>query len=217
MYRTVRYTSAVATSSDSRRHRILEAALRQLQTRGYTGTSMLAIAAAAGASKETLYRLFGDKDGLLAALVRHNAAAINAEVAAALTGDDLPPEEALRRFGGALLRLLLSERAVVINRAAIAEAATSAELGRILSGAGRETTRPLVLRYLEAQQAQGRLDFPSTDEAFEVFLGLLLRDRHVRVLLGVASTPSDEEVDGLTDRAVAYFMRLFGTAPSTGA
>ncbi len=204
----------MARSSDARRARILEAALGELRTRGYAGTSMLAIATAAGASKETLYRLFGDKAGLFAALVGHNAAAINAEVAGVL-GDDLATDEVLRRFASGLLRLLLGDRAVTINRVAIAEAATSAELGRILARAGRETTGPLILRYLEAQRAHGRLEFPSAEEAFEVFLGLLLRDRQVRVLLGVAPGLSDEEVDSLAARSVAYFMRLFGT-PSTG-
>ncbi len=201
----------MARSSDARRARILEAALGELRTRGYAGTSMLAIATAAGASKETLYHLFGDKAGLFAALVGHNAAAINAEVAGVLGGDDPAIDEVLRRFAAGLLRLLLGDRAVTINRVAIGEAATSAELGRILARAGRETTGPLILRYLEAQRAHGRLDFPSAEEAFEVFLGLLLRDRQVRVLLGVAPEPSDEEVDSLAARSVAYFMRLFGT------
>ena len=207
----------MARSSTARRERILEAALGELRTRGYAGTSMLAIATAAGASKETLYRLFGHKAGLFAALVRHNAAAINADVVGALDGEDLATDEALRRFAVGLLRLLLGERAVAINRVAIAEAATSAEFGRILVRAGRETTGPLVLRYLETQRASGRLDFSSAEEAFEVFLGLLLRDRQVRVLLGVAAMPSEEEVDDLAARSVAYFMRLFGTPAGTDA
>ena len=196
---------------EPRRRRILEAALEQLRVRGYAGTSMLAIATAANASKETLYRLFGDKAGLFAALVRHNAAAINADIAAALADEDLPLEEGLRQFAEGLLRLLLGERAITINRAAIAEATTSAELGRILSGAGRETTGPLILCYLEKQRSLGRLDFPTAYEAFEVFLGLLLRDRQVRALLGVAPMLSEEEVQGFAERAVTYFLRLFGT------
>lgn len=189
---------------------MLDAALGELRARGYGGTSMLAIATAARTSKETLYRRFGSKQGLFEALVRHNAADINAEVSAALAGDELPPAEALGRFARALLRLLLGDRSVTINRAAIAEVARSPEFGQILAGAGRGTTGPLVLRYLEAQRERGRLTFPSAEEAFEVFLGLLLRDRQVRVLLGVAAPPDEAAADALAERAVGYFMRLFG-------
>ena len=195
-------------SSDARRQRLLEAALGELRTRGYAGTSMLAIATAARTSKETLYRLFGDKRGLFAALVRHNAGAVNADLAAALQSDR-PPEEVLPQLGRGLVQLLLGERAVAINRAAIAEAATSSELGETLAAAGRGTTGPLILQYLAAQRDQGRLAFPSVDEAFEVFLGLLLRDRQVRVLLGALPLPPNEDLDDLADRAVVYFLRLF--------
>ena len=197
-------------ATDARRVEILEAALAELRTRGFAGTSMLSIATAARTSKETLYRLFGDKQGLFEALVRYQASTINADIGEALHADDQPPEAVLRRFGHGLLRLLLAERAVAINRAAIAEAARSPELGQILADAGRGTTGPLVLRYLEAQRVAGRLDFPSAMEAFEVFLGLLLRDRQVRVLLGVAHAPDAVEADQLVERAVAYFLRLFG-------
>jgi AcrR family transcriptional regulator len=201
----------MVASSDARRAEILEAALGELRARGYAGTSMLAVATAARTSKETLYRLFGDKRGLFAALVRHNAGAVNADLAAALQSDR-PPGEVLPQLGRGLARLLLGERSVAINRAAIAEAATSSELGATLAAAGRGTTGPLIRQYLEAQRARGRLTYPSVEEAFEVFLGLLLRDRQVRVLLGVLPTPPNEELDALADRATAYFLRLFGPA-----
>lgn len=195
-----------------RRQRILQAALTELRDRGYARTSMLAIASAAHSSKETLYRLFGDKQGLFAALVRENAAAINEAVSRALAEPAESPEETLRAFGLGLLRLLLGERSVAINRAAIAEAAQSSELGRILAAEGRGTTGALVLDFLRLHQERGVLNFPSAEEAFEVFLGLLLRDRQTRLLIGAITPPTEDELLGLTDRAVTYFMRLFGTA-----
>ena len=118
----------------------------------------------------------------------------------------------LRRFGRDLLGLLLGERSVAINRAAIAEAARDPELGRILAAAGRDSTGPLVVAYLEREAAAGRLYLPSAQEAFEVLLGLLLADRQVRVLLGVDPLPTPDELDARADRAVAHFLRLFGPA-----
>lgn len=176
---------------------------------------MLAIASEAGASKETLYSHFGDKAGLFAALVRHNATAINEELQAALADDALPPSQVLYRFGCGLLRLLLGEQAVAINRAAIAEATSTPELGQILTAAGRDTTGPLFVAYLEAQRSRGLLTFHSADEALGVFLGLLLRDRQVRRLLGVEPPPTDADVDAHARQAVSYFLRLFGASATT--
>jgi AcrR family transcriptional regulator len=195
-------------STDARRTEILEAVQGVLRARGFAGTSMLAVATAARASKETLYRLFGDRRGLFTALVRHNAGTVNAELVQALSSDR-PPEEVLPQLGRGLAALLFGDRSVTINRAAIADASAAGELGEILAAAGRGTTGPLIIRYLEAQQARGRLEFPSIEEAFEVFLGLLLRDRQVRRLLDVLPPPTQAEIDELADRATVYFMRLF--------
>lgn len=190
---------------------ILDATLSELRARGFSATSMLAIATAARTSKETLYRLFGDKQGLFEALVRQQAEALNADLVSALGAPDRAIEEVLARFGANLLELLLGERSIAINRAAVTEAARSPELGRILAAAGRDRTRPLVVEYLESQRALGRLDFPSGEEAFEVFVGLLLRDRQVRALLGVDAPLDVAQRGEIAGRGVTYFLRLFGT------
>ena len=54
----------------ARHEAITKAAYAQLAKNGYDGTSMLSIAKAAKASNETLYRWYGDKQGLFAAMVR---------------------------------------------------------------------------------------------------------------------------------------------------
>jgi AcrR family transcriptional regulator len=53
------------------RERILDAAARLLVTEGQEGLSTRAVAAAAGVQGPTLYRLFGDKQGLVDAVVAH--------------------------------------------------------------------------------------------------------------------------------------------------
>jgi AcrR family transcriptional regulator len=57
--------STGATGRDEQQERILEAAVKLLAEVGPTGVSTRAVAAAAGVQTPTLYRLFGDKDGLL--------------------------------------------------------------------------------------------------------------------------------------------------------
>ena len=61
------------TQRSQREVAIHAAAYDLLARHGYGGTSMLRVAQAAKASNETLYRWYGDKDGLFTAMVRANA------------------------------------------------------------------------------------------------------------------------------------------------
>ncbi len=56
-----------------RQQLIFAATYRLLAEKGYKGTSMLAVAKAAGASNETMYNWYGNKQGLLAAMIEDNA------------------------------------------------------------------------------------------------------------------------------------------------
>jgi AcrR family transcriptional regulator len=185
-----------AERRDARRDHILDITLELLARHGYEGTSMHKVAGGARTSKETLYAWFGDKAGLFEALVSREAQAMNDELAAALAAEEPGGDarETLVRFGTDVLTLLLGPRSLTINRAAIAAASTSPELGRILAAKGRETTRPLVQRHLTAEHRAGRLNIPDADEAFELLMGLLLRDLQVRLLIGATAAPAAKEL-----------------------
>lgn len=72
-----------------RREQLLDAADSVVQRAG-AHASMAAMAAAAGITKPILYRWFGDKDGLLAALTaRHTARLLEQLRASLATGEDL--------------------------------------------------------------------------------------------------------------------------------
>lgn len=201
---------AVGGGSTERRSEILEAAFALLVERGYDGTTMRAIAERAHASKETLYAWFGDKEGLFAALIAHQSETMNASLAHALGDHDTAPAAMLERFGVGALRLLLGERSVAINRAAISDAVRGGEFGRLLIERGRKATGTLVVHYLQTQQRAGRLVFPDAERAFEVLLGLLLRDWQVRILVGEMEPPTEAVLQAQAKEAVALFLRLYG-------
>ncbi|MFF2848076.1 TetR family transcriptional regulator [Streptomyces sp. NPDC058001] len=79
-------------SADRRRRELLEAADRVVLRDG-PGASMNAIAAEAGITKPILYRHFGDKGGLYAALAKRHTDALLASLRAAL---DAPAERRAR-------------------------------------------------------------------------------------------------------------------------
>ena len=64
------------TAFSARQNAVLEAALRLLVQGGERALTTAAVAAAANCSKESLYKWFGDRDGLLAAIVTYQASKV---------------------------------------------------------------------------------------------------------------------------------------------
>jgi AcrR family transcriptional regulator len=181
-----------------------------LAERGYRGASTREIAARARASKETIYAWFGDKHGLFEELVRWQAERLEEALASSLDADE-DPAVVLRAFAAELLRLLLGERSVIINRAAISEAPVDPAFAQILAEKGRSTVVPKLVLYLEQQRARGRLRFEEADVAVDAFIGLTISDQQVRRLLGVLPEPDAEHLEARADRAVRQFLALYSS------
>jgi AcrR family transcriptional regulator len=189
-----------AGASAAHRQVVLDAVFELLVERGYQGTTMAAVAERAGSSKETLYAWFESKQGLFTALIRRQAEAANQAIAGAFEaaggadgGPSPDPAGTLIAFATNLLRLLLGERSVAINRAAIAElgGATegSGELAAVLLAQGRHRTGPIVEDYLARLAADGHLHIDDPADAFQLLYGLVVRDLQIRVLLGEPPPP----------------------------
>ncbi|WP_307125601.1 TetR/AcrR family transcriptional regulator [Streptomyces sp. B1I3] len=87
-------TPGPSATADTNRDRILAAAMRLLAEGGREAVSTRAVSAAAGVQAPTLYRLFGDKQGLLDAVAAHGFATyLSSKVALAPSAD---PVEDLR-------------------------------------------------------------------------------------------------------------------------
>jgi AcrR family transcriptional regulator len=194
-----------AGERELRRRRILDAAFDELLEHGYDKLTMLGIASRAGASKETLYTWFGDREGLFAALIQDNADGSAEAVRAALSAA-ADPRETLIGYATGLLGLLTSPRSIALNRAAM----TSPELARILLESGRHRIGPLVEHYLAQVAGAGQLDITDTDDAFRLLYGLVVQDTQIRTLLGEPA-PSAEGIAERARGAVEHFLRL--TAP----
>jgi len=93
------------------RARLLEAAARLVAECGAGCVTMEAVAAAAGVGKGTVFRRFGDRTGLLTALLDHSEKKLQAGFLAGPPplGPGAPPVERLRAFGVAVLRRAVDE------------------------------------------------------------------------------------------------------------
>ena len=175
----------------ARKDRIEAAALELLAQKGYLATSMLSVAKRARASNETLYNWYGNKQGLFRSLVETNAG----EVKSLLENDlaqEQAPEATLRALGPLLLGLLISEKAITLNRAAAAD--PSGELAAELTQAGRDTVAPLIADVFVKARNAGILSFDDAAEAVGLYLDLLVGDLQIRRVLGAEPVMTQPEI-----------------------
>lgn len=188
-----------------RQAQIEQAAYAVLAEHGYAGTSMLKIARKARASNETLYSWYGDKQGLFRALVERNAAEIKSMLEAGIA-DDTPAIDTLKAIGPKLLAMLVSERAVALNRAAAAD--PSGELGRAIARFGRGTIAPLIAEVLEKAGREGALQIGHGGEAASLYVDLLIGDLQIRRVVGGEPAPGKAAIGRRAELALERFRRL---------
>ncbi|NNH81544.1 TetR/AcrR family transcriptional regulator [Rhizobium laguerreae] len=190
-----------------RQAEIETAAYELLRDRGYRSTSMLDIAKAAKASNETLYRWYGDKNGLFKTMVESNARATKAALDAAIR-DDVDPLETLTQAAPILLSMLLGDKAISLNRAAAAD--ESRELGATIAAAGRDSVFPLIEKVIGRGLETAALAAPSAGVAAEWFLSLLIGDLQIRRVNRTLPEPSDENIRARAAAAMSAFGKLCG-------
>ena len=192
-----------AAERAARERAILDIALAELIERGADGLSMLGVARRAGASKETLYAWFGDRDGLLAALIERNADQAISGVRDALDRPDNDARTTLVGFAIGLLRLLTGPASLALNRAAMSSPALAERLLR----SGRHRVGPHVETYLAVLDDANTIAAPDPAASFELLYGLVVRDLQIRVLLG-EPPPRPKELAARAAVAVDQFLRL---------
>lgn len=192
----------------AKRKRIEEAAYAILRDTGYKGTSLLSVALRARVSNETLYKWYGNKQGLFRALILSNVDAAKSFLEDALSnGGD--PLEKIGLLGPLLLSLVTSEKAIALNRAAAADASDTNTLGPAVRELGRETIAPLLTNLIEAAAAQGFLRCDDAATAAEIYFRLLIGDLQIRRVIGVEREPSPLEIERRAAQAMTLFRQLY--------
>lgn len=188
-----------------RREVIEAAAYRLLAEKGFAGMSMLALARAAQASNETIYRWYGNKDGLARALVESNARAVRQVLDRALEQGD-EPLKALYAVCPVLLQTLVGDRMVALLRAAAAD--PTGALGQALAQSGRDEVTARIIALMQAAIEAGSVKEDSAERATDWLLRLLVGDWQIRRMTGVMAEPGTEEIAARVAEAWRSFRRL---------
>ncbi len=190
---------------------MLDAALELLVEAGDRLT-MSAVAQQASCSKETLYKWFGDREGLLTAIVKWQASKVGMPRVEPDKLDAQTLRQSIESFGRNLLGVLSGDISVALNRVAISHAgADSSSLGKIVLENGRFAMGQRLKPVLEAGRNAGLLGFDDAEGAFRTFFGLLMRDTQIRLLLGDDLPLGKQAIEREAARATEQFISLYGT------
>lgn len=204
----------IQTDYSARQSAVLDCALRLLVEGGERALTTAGVARAANCSKESLYKWFGDRDGLLSAMIGFQASKVRTvDVSArSLTAESL--RQHLIVFARDLLDVLSGEVSLALNRLAIGQASgEGARLGRLLEERGRRQIGKRAGVLLDAGRRAGLLSFDDAAEAYGTLYGLVVSDLHVRMLLGEDPAVLNKDFPVRAGRAVDAFLRLMATRP----
>lgn len=193
----------------TRQGEVLDAALSLLVVEGDRFT-MTAVARRASCSKETLYKWFGDRAGLVTAVVQWQAAKVRVDPLGAGTLDRQSLKERLERFAHDWLTVIASPTSLALNRLAVAHSGEhKSDLGAIVLANGRFALARRLKPVLEAARRAGVLQFDDAEEAFRTFFGLVGRDVQIRLLLGDGERPDAGEIERDAARATRQFLAIY--------
>lgn len=180
---------------DGLRDRLLDHTLKVLLRDGYQKFSMIAVAQSAKASKETLYRQFGDKAGLLHAALMRNATWIGPLLSEGLQASQ-SMEERLHRLALNYLQGCYLPEALALQRIAYADGDRG--LGPIFA----EEITEHAITYIVEEFAQ--LGSAQPREDAEVFLGMIQGKLHEKIMLGVPI----ENLEQQLEQQVIHALRI---------
>jgi TetR/AcrR family transcriptional regulator, mexJK operon transcriptional repressor len=191
---------------------IMSAAAQVFLERGYPGTSVDDVAAAAGVSKRTVYNVFADKEGLFRAIIGDaiaTAERFSAQFAASTT-ETTEAAAALTTLARELAALVLSGRVVPLRRLLIGEARRFPEFAAEYYERAPGRVMAAVAEALRAFDERGVLRIDDADLAAEHFAFLAIGASLDRALFepDTDAAGADAAVER-AERGAAAFLRAY--------
>jgi TetR/AcrR family transcriptional repressor of mexJK operon len=191
-------------SADERRKAILAAAQKVFLERGYANASIDAVVELAGGSKATVYQQFGNKEGLLGALVAEGA-----EELAHLVHElplDGALEESLRAFGRGYLDLIMRPDRLALFRLTIGECGRVPEIGDVFYRTGPQTVAKYMTDFFRSVAAAGLIETTDPERTANQFIHGLRGDLYLQNLLNPTRRPTESELNRHIDFVVETFL-----------
>jgi AcrR family transcriptional regulator len=192
----------------AKRRQIVDGARQVFLSAGFDGASMNDVARAAGVSKGTLYAYFDSKDDLFEAIIRGEFAQSAERLCTFRREGDA--REMLRDFGVRLISRMSEPGTRALARVVIAAAEKFPNIGRAFYEAGPLYGATRLAAELENLEKSGALKVPDPERAAWQFVDLCQSYVYKRLLFGVVSAISREDIEASVEAGVDVFMKAYG-------
>lgn len=189
-----------------RAEKFLDAATEVFAEKGYQHARLSEIVARAGGSLATLYRIFGDKEGLASAILERRLD-MHTHLLRDLNLTELPPGQALRRVAIRMAQVMARTDSQVVYRIVIGEGQSFPALRDWFFDQAVASIRSTLADYFEQQVAAGRMQLASPKAAAAQFYMSLFGDQIVRLAAGSNQLPDVDTLEAQALAAVELFLQ----------
>lgn len=188
---------------------VIEGARAVFMQDGFYGASVDDIARAAGVSKATLYSYFPDKSVLFMEVAKLECER-QAAAADALIDIESGPRAVLEFASRRIIEWIFSDFGQRVFRICVAEADRFPALGAEFYESGPLRARQILVTYFRAAVARGELKIDDFELAADQFSELCKTDLFFKLVFGVISEPTSEQIDRVVVGAVDTFLARYG-------
>lgn len=175
---------------EERRDAIIDAAETLFLEKGFERVSLSAIIARSGGSMATVYELFGNKQGLLYAVVERGRAR-GLDDLDGLVCEIESPREALLTIARLLHDHLTTQHSIAMMRVVIVEAMRDPEFARTFHSDVHLAFVREIAACMHRWNEAGLTCFDDPDAAAELFLATVVCDAQLKAMKGVDESPMD--------------------------
>ena len=196
--------------AEVRVEKFLDAASAVFAEKGYERAKLSDIVARAGGSLATLYRVFGDKEGLAYAITERHLSDLATRLQQ-LDLSGLDPEKAMLSAARQLADNLATADSRVLHRIVIGEGTSFPQLRDWFFENAIAIIRGKLSSYFEEANASGQLKIGNPANAAPQFFSMLFGNWIISITSGRQNEIERAELDEYTTEAVKLF--LYGALP----
>ncbi|AKJ42931.1 TetR/AcrR family transcriptional regulator [Pragia fontium] len=191
-------------STKLKQQKIIEVATQLFLEQGYNQTNLDQVIEQCGGSKQTIYNYFGDKRGLLMAVI--GRCIENVEAIFNFNNDENSDlEQQLLQFGTNYLNTILTPTMVNTYRIMITESQHDSSLADFYLSHGPQRITNYLAQFLQSHMDKGNLIQSDSTMACQHLLNLLKGDIHHDALFGIA-LPNKKNIENNVRLAVNCFL-----------
>jgi TetR/AcrR family transcriptional repressor of mexJK operon len=192
----------------SRGQLILTAAQKLFLQHGFDETSLEMIITESGGSRRSIYNEFGNKQGLLMAVI-HQQVSLQAETIASINTTKLAHQEALKEMCFRFVKGMVSDTLVSLFRLVIQVVPKLPEVGGLIYEKGPLKGMKPLTEFLMKLNDQEILAIDDPFYATQMLIEMVKGRLHLKVILLPNDKISDEEIHQHVDTAVDLFLKAY--------